>query len=242
MRVRIVAGALIALFAVQAQAQLSSQGIAGYQDKYQRNPNLTVSTKVGGSTTQILADTAILDPEYAQFPVRVDFYVNRKLYSSQYRSPGLPGNLGVEVPTSVAPLPFNYAVIATLLHPNRQFTTIIEGAVFASTLSGVLDCTFTTDATLDSAIDYSASSVSITQSGSNIINLKFTADSGDGKANLDLAVTVTSGKASATGTSEISGTTSSLTLSGTSTSANGALEDLQLKSSDSNTELSCQKP
>jgi flagellin-like hook-associated protein FlgL len=233
---------LILFLALNASAQLSNQGIAGYQDKYQRNPNLTVGTKVNGGSTQILADTAILDPEYAQFPVRVDFFVNRKLFSSQYRSPGLPGNLGIEVPTSVAPLPFNYAVVATLMHPNRQFTTIIEGAVFANSISGTLDCTFSTDATSDTPIDYSASGVSLTQAGSDSVTIKFTGDSGDGTANLDFAVTVNGTKATATGTSEISGTNTSYSLSGTNTTTNGAIEALDLKSSDSKIELSCSKP
>jgi hypothetical protein len=106
------------------------QGISGTHDDKWRAPIISVQTQKTSEGVKLIIDASVSNEEFRQYPIRFDFFVNRQLRSSQIRSVELPGDVGYLVPPEVAVPPFNYSVTATLLHPNRQYTSLAQGAVF----------------------------------------------------------------------------------------------------------------
>lgn len=158
---------------------LETEGISGYVDAHHRSPML--SFRVENADTpkrvKILVDTAIINKQFEEFPVRVDFYVNRELYKSQMRSIELPGPLGIEVPETFATAPFNFSIVATLLHPNRQYITVAHGAAFASNLTATLDCSVSiiNDSLDQKDLLYVANEIQTNQTGNENFKLTFEA-------------------------------------------------------------------
>jgi len=123
----------------EAGAQVQSyEGIEGFVDYKNRGPVLTINTEYfgastseakswGGAFSRILADAYIPNGDYQEYPIRFDFFINRELVSSQLRSPAQPGAIGLILPVKTTAPPFTYSVIATLLYPNRSFSTVING-------------------------------------------------------------------------------------------------------------------
>lgn len=225
---------------------LRSEGIAGDIDKHRRSPILSLSTETSQTGARILVDTSVPDPVYAKYPVRVDFFVNRKLFSSQIRSPELPGPLGIEVPTALAALPFNYSVVATLIHPNRTFTTVINGAVFANTLGKVYDCTLTLPDDKDSAVEYIAEEIPSSQTGPKTIYFAFlgTSDEPNKQATARISLQLGAGATlTETGVASASieqdGKTLNLALSGALTRQGDAIQSMELTSASGEEKLSC---
>lgn len=122
---------------------LVSEGVEGVLDSDGRAPVLTVSTTVTDENVKIVADEYNRHEHYRRYPVKFEFYINRALFSTQIRSKALPGPVGVDVGPDIAVPPFNYTVVATVLVPNRRFSTVIEGAVFSNNLVNLYDCTLT---------------------------------------------------------------------------------------------------
>ncbi len=166
---------------------LNSEGVAGDIDGKNRSPHLTVGTTIGTNQVTILADAFHPSGEFSKYPIQFDFFVNRTLFATQYRSPTLGGPVGVTVPSSVAKPPFNYVVVAKTLHPNSVYTTVIEGAVYTNTLGATVDCTVTlpgneeTDDTI-----YTASDVSLGQTGNSNVDATFSAKSQDGTSTIQV--------------------------------------------------------
>ncbi len=108
---------------------LTTEGISGEADKGRRSPVLSASTSVGTGNVKILVDAYVPSPQYQKFPIKFEIFVNRKLIVTQIRSTELPGPIGIDVGSNIATPPFNYSIVATLLHPNRQYTTVLNAAV-----------------------------------------------------------------------------------------------------------------
>lgn len=195
-----------------AQQQiLTSEGIAGDIDKHHRSPFLSVSHKLENSSVKILADGYLPNKEFEKYPIQFDFFVNRRLFSSQIRSPELPGPIGIDVGRDIAAPPFNYTVVAKVLHPNKTYTTVINGAVFNNSLDLRLDCILTLNSvTIDNGT-FQADAVSTTQISDDQLALSFEAES------LALGVTVAVDSNITVGESTASGSLS-LVQDGTSTS------------------------
>jgi hypothetical protein len=148
---------------------LTNEGVAGDMDKNRRSPLLSVSTTIGQNSVRILADAAIQHEYTQRYPIQFDFFINRTLYTSQYRSPELPGPIGVHIPASVAQPPFNYVVVAKVMAPNRTFTSSIQGAVFPLDLASTFaSCIATKDGT-----EYKAENVKAVQGTSTTFSLEF---------------------------------------------------------------------
>ena len=182
------------------------------------------------ATVKILVDGQVPNEEYQKYPIQYDFYINNRLFSSQITSKQLPGPIGIDVSSEVVPLPFNYTIKATVLHPNRTFTTMAFGAVDESlqiitptpvplgtetpgTTTGtgggtsILNCTVGYDSTgSDNVTDYINDSVTISESGS-LVSASFnaTADDGTSSIKVDFAVT-SSGSAGSTESRPLTGT------------------------------------
>lgn len=225
---------------------LIMEGIGGDVDRGNRNPTLSVEVKRVGQGVKILADATVGNEGYAHYPVKFEFFVNRKLFATQIRTQALPGAVGVDIGPDIAVPPFNYTAIATLLHPNRQFTTVIEGSVYALDLVTTFDCSITRPADNEDSIKlFTEDGVSTAQTGNSsltiaINNAKNT--SGSLSATLNGAVIVKTSDNSASATlSYVEGSQDpvSLELSGSATLQNGKLTALSLTSADGETALRC---
>jgi len=235
---------------------LTTEGIAGDVDKKRRGPVLAVSAEYikgdgskGSEHVVILADTSLPNDEFKKYPVRVDFFVNRNLYTSQIRSPELPGPLGIDVPADKAKVPFNYSVIATLLYPNRSFSTVMNGAVFGSELAAeISSCTATYKSSDGTSKIYVSDAVTVTRTGENSLSVAFESDEledGSSADSIQVAATLTVSGATASGsvvttkngaaaTAEVTGTVSD----GSSGTA-GSVSSLSVASGDNGTVVAC---
>lgn len=185
---------------------ISTEGIVGDVDSGRRGPVLTFSTEVSadGSSAKILADTQIINEEFRKYPISVDFYVNGKLFSKQFRSLELPAPLGIDVPKELAPVPFNFSIVATLLHPNRQYVTIAQGAVTNdSSSTAALECTSTETFSDGSSDVVITGTVDSSISADN--TLEFTLTDGDksSQVTLSIAASASSTTREATGTATV---------------------------------------
>jgi len=175
---------------VAAQTVMTAQGIAGHMDKSNRDPILSVRPEVSSTGVKILADAYVPNEDFRQYPIEFQFYVNRRLFSTQIRSPELPGPVGVFVGPDVATTPFNYAVVAKMLFPNRVFTTVLQAAVFDSAFAGVFDCTVILVDTSDEELIFVANGVQTTQSVNTSFSLVFDADETDGSEVVSIETTL----------------------------------------------------
>lgn len=126
-----------------AIAQQFQEGISGTVDAKRRAPVVGFGTERAPDGVKILIDAYMPNGDFEQYPIRFDLYVNRHLFVSQIRSRDLPGPIGATVPPTVATPPFNFSIVATVLHPNRQFSSVAQGAVYPVDLTGTFSCKIT---------------------------------------------------------------------------------------------------
>jgi hypothetical protein len=221
---------------------LTTEGVSGDMDKKRRSPSISATSVVGGENVKVLVDAYVPAAEYQKYPIQFDFYVNRHFFTSLIRSPELTGAIGIEVPPSVAVPPFNYMIVAKVLHPNRVFTSTLVAAVFAHNLSAQLNCTLTLDAANEETKDeFSAEEVQTTQSENSKVTLAFNGQPTEGdevpvSADLTLTDTALSGTVSFTR----DGVKTTLNMSGDATfGTGGSLSELSVSTSDGTTTLVC---
>jgi hypothetical protein len=214
--------------ALPTDTLLQTEGIGGDIDRDDRDPRITFSVNVkSDGSAKILVNGKVPNEEYQKYPIQYDFFINNRLFSSQVTSLQLPGPIGIDVGADVAPLPFNYTIKATVLHPNRSFTSMAFGAVDESMIveatptpeptsigtpstggngTSVLDCTVSYDNTgTENFTDYTNRNVTISQSGS-LISAVFSATSSDGASSVDVEIAVTAGGSTGDATRPLSGT------------------------------------
>jgi len=251
----LLAAFLVPLTATQAQ-QVSYEGIEGFVDKDHRGPVLTISTQyyaastgeakaAGGAFTRILADAYIPNSDYEEYPIKFDFYINRQLRSSL----ALPGAIGFDVPVTMAAPTFNYAVIATLIYPNRSFSTVIDGEVTGSntpanptpTAGGLASCSMTLTSVSGTTTTYTASEIEGGTVANSETTISFTAvgQSTGSTVPTSLALTIDGSSASGELTTTVSGSQGTTEVSGTITVSGDAVDSLSVQSDDGKTTLSC---
>lgn len=239
---------LLNVGAIQAQTAtprpLVNEGIAGYIDKGRRGPVLSVGITRGDKVVSILADAHVVNEEYTDYPIQFDFFVNRKLFSSQIRSKALPGPVGVDVGTDVATPPFNYTVLAKLIHPNREFSTVIEGAVFATNLVTTFDCSLTIPGEDEDSTLFTESNITSGQSGNETIVVTLSSARGENGAKTltsSSSLVVNSSDSSARGSLSytLDGSQVTLPVSGSSVFTSGNLQEISVSSDDGETVLEC---
>lgn len=221
---------------------VTSQGISGYQDLRGRDPVLSVSVVSSGPTIKILADAYEKISDYAQDPIEYQFFVNRRLFSTQIQARELPGAVGVDIGQDVAVPPFNYTVIATLLHPNRQFKTVIHGAVYGSNLTASLSCTLEDESDSANPINVSAADVQTVQPAENRVSLSFEGTSGGSSSKTTASLDAEVSGTSLTGTISVSGKSgqNSVDAQGKISFENSQIKSLEMSSSDKKISISCQ--
>lgn len=235
-----------------------AEGVSGTRDKKRRNPVLTIQQvyRTDGGV-KVLADAYVPNSEFADYPMQFDFYIDRRLFSSQFRSVELPGAVGIDIGPDVAVPPFNFTVVAKVVHPNSVYTSVAQGAFLpgqapqtAATLACTLEEIESTD-TGDSGepIDSTSSKVFTnsavkftTSASSSTLTFSFTAESDSGES-VTVTGSVTPSDTAAAGSLNLTQVDSSraAALNGeTSTSADGKLETIDLSNDDGSITLSCE--
>ncbi len=236
----------------QADEKLTSEGIGGYMDSKHRNPVLAISIAqpTDPARVKITADASVPNEELNEYPIRFDFFVNGRLFSSQIRSRALPTPVGVDIGRDIATLPFNYSVVATVIHPNRQYTSMIEGAVFEQNLVSTFDCTATltkaaqTEDAEDTVEEFVGNDIQTAQSASKTITFNFQGKEAASGDSLDFQVTLQINTDDSTASGSLSytrdGETTSADVSGdVQLDDSGQLSSFTLSNDDSTVELSC---
>lgn len=172
-----------------AHSQEIAEGVVGTIDKKRRSPVFSVEPKVSAEKVEIILNTTIPADEYEPYPVRFELFVNDKFVTSKYQPAELRGPLTFEITPELALAPFKYVITATLLHPNRQFVTVAQGAIYEQNFFTTLACTVVKTTTTaegeEKQTEYSNNEVKITQPGNSKLELEFegtyTNDAGDEK-------------------------------------------------------------
>lgn len=239
---------------------LTSEGISGDVDKKHRGPLVSVGTDytkgdgtAGSEKARVLVDATIPNDEYKKYPIRFDFYVNRQFFTSQLRSTELPGPIGIEVPAERAKVPFNYSVVATLLHPNREFTTIIHGAIFANELNSTLSsCTVAVPASMVGGentagkVTYSASDISVEQTGNESARISFDSsvlsDGTDADEEIQVQSSLSFSGTTVNGSvvTTVNGNSTTSDVTGTGAVGSNGLSAVSVANSDSSITLACE--
>lgn len=225
---------------------LVAQGVLGDTDSKHRSPELRVRPEVLEDRVRLLADAYVPHGELEDHPIQFDFFINRKLFASQVKSTTLPGAVGVDIGPDVAVPPFNYTVVAKVIHPNRTFTTMIEGAVRSAEPSSQIfeSCTATlvTEVGEDEDIEmFVDNAVPVGESNAEIVDFSFTARKSDNseEATFALTGTIEGTQASVTATVTRDDTPTVYNLTGTAAVAEGRVEELDLSSEDGDLDISC---
>lgn len=244
---------------VSADPVLTTEGISGDVDKKRRGPVLSVgvhrnqtdssSARGGLGNTTLLVDAFVPNKEYERYPIRFDFFVNRKLVSSQLRSVELPGPIGLLVTPEMGTIPFNYSVVATLLHPNREFTTILNGAVTSTgptpPASAIASCNLEiVPGEGEELTVYVADSITVTPEEGGNFSLSFrTSKLDDGSQGDPVSATadftVTNGEVTGTLTTSVNGNEETVDISGSAVVENGSLRSIDIDPETGATALSC---
>ncbi len=222
---------------------LTTEGVSGDIDKHFREPVLSVGSHTGTTSTTINADAYVINDEFKKYPIQFDFYVNRSLFASQIRSTELPGPVGISVPYTVAPIPFNYTVVAKVLHPNRVFTTVLNAAVEridpTPTPGGgmVLNCTLTDSRIEGEATTYNEPEAEIAENGTQL-TAKFSAVNTDDSGELiEVELSATEDASALSGTLTIDSEANEIT--GTYQKASGEVTSLSITTGTSGWNLDC---
>ena len=219
-----------------------AQGVAGDMDSHSRCPVLTVSTENNPDNVKILADAYMQTSAYKKYPIRFDFYINRKLFATQIRSPELPGAVGVDIGPDVAVPPFNYTVIAEIVHPNRNFTTVIQGAVFNSETVKTYDCESTYVTSEGFEYVFTKDGVELTQTSDKTysINMSATSSATENKLTLTGSISISQeDTASANLVASFEDSSDSYDLTGKATFNKNTLDSFELADSGNVLKLSC---
>lgn len=229
-----------------ASGMITTEGISGDVDKKRREPVLSVRPAPGPDSATIYADAYVVNDDFKKYPIQFDFYVNRALFATQIRSMELPGPVGITVSYAVAPIPFNYTVTAKVLHPNRTFTTVLNGSVESINPTPqpgtTYDCTYTEQTAGGSAAYENTDAPCVESSGQ--ITCTFTAGkTDDSSTSVNLAFTGSEGESSAlSGTLTVTDTSGSRTgqVTGTFTKVGDVLSSFSAENSDGTMALECE--
>lgn len=230
------------LFAQSGLTQMSP-GLAGERDARGRNPELFVTRVVREDRVSLLVDAHVPHHDYQQYPIKFEFYINRHFFTSQIRSQELPGPVGVDIGPDLATPPFNYAVIAYVLHPTRSTHSMVTGAVFTNELSALFSCESDVGIALfgdDAVKTYSATEVSINQTGNNQIGLDFEARATD-ESKITISGTLNLEESTLSGVLSVSsdGSERLVTVTGQGILDNNTLTSLDVASADTQFDLRC---
>ncbi|MCB0319141.1 MAG: hypothetical protein KDD56_10335, partial [Bdellovibrionales bacterium] len=209
-------------------------------DNRHRYAKLTVEENVTEGNVQLLANVFVESKDTNLYPVKLEFYINGQLFATQITTPTLPRPVGVDIGTDVASVPFNYTVVASVLHPNRTIHTVIEGVAFGTDLQSTLNCTLTLNAGTESPSVFTAENIETTQTGTDTFDLVFDAISTDAETlSVNTTVTVTGETASAILDLNNGITSSQISVTGSAVSSDSSLSSFELQSEAGTTTLSC---
>ncbi|NMC64153.1 MAG: hypothetical protein GYA55_13395 [SAR324 cluster bacterium] len=224
---------------------LSHEGVGADVDKKRREPILSVRVAAGPTSATIFADAYVVSDQTNYLPIQFDFFINRAFFASQIRSTELPGPVGVTVAYKDVPLPFNYSVVAKILHPNRTFTTVLNGAVEkidptpgpTSTPASSLSCTYTEK--IDNEVStYTAVQVTFAETDSKLTSSFEAVNSEDPEDKLSLEIDTTKNDTDLSGTINVVDS-QEINVRGSYQKSANIISSISLSSEDSLNELSC---
>lgn len=214
-----------------------AEGIVGDIDSRRRSPVVSVRTENGTGGVKIFADAYVPNTEYVKYPIEFQFFVNRQLFATQLRSNELPGPVGVDIGRDFASPPFNYSIVATVLHPNRQFTTVVNGAVYSTDLATTfVSCTLTEGS---SSTMYVSGSTSLAQESDTQLAVPFIGTSADGTKTKSLSFTLNLTGTKLSGSATDSESRSETAVSGTATVDGGKITEISVASPGDALTLTC---
>lgn len=228
--------ALVVIRSAIAEDYNTIEGVSGSIDKKRRNPVLSVGTKFSDTSVSILADAFVPHDEYKEYPLQFDFYINRALYASQIRSKELPGPVGVVVTSDVVPLPFNYSVVVKVLHPNRTFTTVLNGAATTPSDEPTFNCSVQTIDIEGNDVTYAAADVAIPTVSNDAFSSSFTGVSSSA-GNTSISVQASTTSDGATGTLTIGD--ESFAVEGSVTTSDEAVSSFSFTGTEDEVSVSC---
>lgn len=241
-----ILGCVVAQFPLNVEAQLSSsvqaqqvsefEGVANDIDKERRGPVVLVDPRIetNPDVVRLWIDAYTPNHNYDPYPIKFDIFIERRLFSSQYRSVNQTGPIGVDIGPDIATPPFKYTVVATLLHPNRQYTTTAEGEVSeeSKTTPSTLDCTVSSDEET-----FTASNVTFSKNSEGLITTTFEGKNDAGEtSSVTTSVTITGEEAS--GTLKV-GSGESLSVTGGATLNGDTITSLSVSDADATFALEC---
>jgi len=224
---------------------LSHEGVGADVDKKRREPVLSVRVAAGPTSATIFADAYVVSDQTNYLPIQFDFFINRAFFASQIRSTELPGPVGVTVAYKDVPIPFNYSVVAKILHPNRTFTTMLNGTVEridptpgpTNTPTSSLSCTYTEK--IDNEVaTYTAAEVAFSETDSKVTSSFEVVNTEDPEDKLALEIDTTKDDTALSGTLNIVDS-QEINVSGNYVKSGAAISSMSLLSEDSLNELSC---
>lgn len=104
---------------------INGLGISGHEDRKHRSPVIVAGATLNGENIKILVDAYQRHPDLQLFPMQFDIFFNGRLYSSQLRSIEQPTPIGVDISTTMFPLPLNFSIVAKTLVPQGDYYTSI---------------------------------------------------------------------------------------------------------------------
>lgn len=227
---------------------LTAEGVLGDTDSKRRAPQLRVQPQVLEGRVRLLADAYIPHPDLQDHPIEFEFFINRKLFTTQIRSKSLPGAVGVDIGPDVAVPPFNYSVVAKVVHPNRTFTTVLEGAVVSATPDVSAEqfesctITLTTVEGDEEEIElFVGNNVGVGQSTPTSAAFTFSAQKSDSTETASFEVTLTIEEGEAEGSVEVTrnGAAETYSVSGTAEVNASRPVDLSVSSDDEEVDITC---
>jgi hypothetical protein len=226
-----------------ARAQeLIAEGTGSTVDSKRRGPVLLLRTSSeANGVTKILADAYVPNEQYRSYPIEFKFFVNRNLVATQMRTAELGGPIGIDVAPTLAPRPFNYSIVATLLHPNRQFVTVAQGAVYERSLGAKLNCTVSAglNGSASEKRTYLAQGVILQQTGPDAVKMNFLGHTAEDEDERFFDASLTVGTTAASGTVRVSDEGGAYTVTGKPTFSGGALTALSLADTGKQITLEC---
>lgn len=222
----------------------SAEGIAGDIDKKRRSPVVGARNINESGGVKIVVDAYIPNEDYQKYPIQLDFYIDRRLFSSQIRSPEISGPLGIDVGPDIASLPFNYVIVARTLHPNREFTTVLSAPTLEFGVTESFNCSLVqAKANANPTLEVTANSVTPEQSDAQHVSIILKTNDASGKKNVSLVATlnVNNSTSSASGTLSLNvdGESQVIQVSGDANIEGDVLKSFELESSDKSTIFNC---
>lgn len=196
-------------------------------DRDGRTPILSVTsgtnTQLFGNPVELRISATVENDTYENHPIRVEIYVAGKHFESFLTTSRRPipiaAFIGDDVFDRSGGRPMDITILASTVHVNRTFTSMVEITVYNQNFSGTFDCTYVATNEADTSTTYVANGVNIVQRSESQIELSesFNAVDGSQQVTVTTVLSLNSSDSTISGTVQVTenGTSSVVGLTGT---------------------------